>query len=442
MPKIEFVGQSAFDPGNKQGATGRLVNLYREPAEGRFVLRPAPGMASFASLGLSLMRAMQVVGGVLYAVCGGRLFSVTSAAVVTNIGAIADSESTTIAGNYGSITVVAGGVYYVWNGTTLTTPTLPFAVSSLAYIGGYTVLAETNGRRLQWSGLATPATLPGLSFASSESTDEPILRIMTFGDTLLVFKANSVERWQVTGSAGALAFVLITGSVIETGLDQYSLLTKLPNGAAFVANDGRVYLIGTAAPISTPALESVLKLYTAQRMFYYETRGHGMICITFDGIPAWCFDIAMGEWHERAEGVLLGEWTAKASDKLGSDWVIGLDNGSIGVFSETLTDFGATHRRTAVSRMYQPGQRFSIKTLEFRADMGATLLATTPKLQVKFSRDGLTYGMEKSRNFGATGEYYNRMQFQAMGQFRQITVQVDMTGSVATPFFTDCEMEI
>ena len=478
MSRVDFVGQSARDASNPQANSGRLINLYREPVQagGRtgYALRSVPGVSAFVDLGRSIMRAMTIVDGVAYAVCGGRLFSVTENGVVTNIGAITDSAETTIAGNNGNVTIAAGGTYYLWNGSTLTTPSmgnLTYA-RSVCYIGGYTVLTGGNAssdRLIQWSGLATPGTMPGTSFASSETTDEPVIRAVTVNETLVVFKATGHEVWRVTGEAGANALELIVGSHVEIGLQSFNALTLFPNGAALVSSDGRVSVwSGGLQVISTPAVHTAVERFGPDRMFYYEARGHGFICITFKDSPAWCYDIATLEWHERAEGTEIAPWSAKGTVKLNGHWVAGYDNGKIGVFSPIPQEFGGYLSRRAYSPMVSPGKRFIVSLIELFAHVGheaypsgnltwesdgsylsqlALSLTVSPGPEVgdpdvslQLSHDGVTFGVERARGLGAVGAYWNRLVYRNLGQFRSMSALITITAPVDVPVYATAEM--
>lgn len=478
MSRVDFVGQSARDASNPQANSGRLINLYREPVQagGRtgYALRSVPGVSAFVDLGRSIMRAMTIVDGVAYAVCGGRLFSITQNGVIANLGAIADSAETTIAGNNGNVTIAAGGTYYLWDGVTLTTPSmgnLTYA-RSVCYIGGYTVLIGGNAssdRLIQWSGLATPGTMPGASFASSETTDEPVIRAVTVNETLVVFKATGHEVWRVTGEAGANALELIVGSHVEIGLQSFNALTLFPNGAALVSSDGRVSVwSGGLQVISTPAVNTAVERFGPDRMFYYEARGHGFICVTFKDAPAWCYDITTLEWHERAEGTEIAPWSAKGTVKLNGHWVAGYDNGKIGVFSPIPQEFGGYLSRRAFSSMMWMGKRFKVVLAELFAHVGHEAypsgnigwendgsylsgLAYTlnispgvesdpPRIGVRTTPDGVTFGAERLRDFGTVGEYWQRITLRNLGQFRNFGVQVEMTAPVDIPLYATADL--
>jgi len=206
---LQFSGPSASDSDNRQANTARLINCYREPVGGRagHSIKAVPGTTSFASVTGVFVRALGEVGGNLYAACGSVLWKVTPGAVVTNLGAIADSANASIAGNNGDVTVCIGGGYYLWDGTTLSTPTAGAFSSfgSLDYLSNYTVLSELNGRRFQWSDVADASTLPGLNFSSADGRDDAILRVMGINGQLVIFKETSHEIWYVTGAGGGMS---------------------------------------------------------------------------------------------------------------------------------------------------------------------------------------------------------------------------------------------
>jgi hypothetical protein len=205
-------------------------------------------------------------------------------------------------------------------------------------------------------------------------------------------------------------------------------------------------------------------------MFFYERRGHGFICLTFRDGPAWCFDVATTEWHERADGVGLGPWTAVDTVKMGRTWLVGYDDGRLGKFIPVPSEFGGPMKRRAVSRTLWQGQRFSVALLElfahvgfgreadlrYLADQGITLLGDSlagfladgsdarrdPLLTLRASRDGVTWGEEKVRSLGKPGVYDQRITFRAMGQFRNMTVEIAMADAIDVPIYADCNVEL
>jgi hypothetical protein len=450
MPKLEFVGQTARNPDFKAANPCRLINGYREPmlpgSRGSALLRAVPGMATFVDTSALFMRAMMPWQGDILAVVGTNLYAIAEDGTITLVGDVgADSALTDISQSTGYAVVVAGGQYWHWNGTTLTsiTPGNVTVPSSVAYLGGYIVVSETNARVFAWSALADPTTWSGLDFASAEITDDPIIRLIVFKDALYIFKATGFERWAVTGLAGPDAFQRIGGAQEEPGLAGYGLITTFPNGFAFVGTDGRVYVSGVG-PISTPALEVELEQSQPERMFFYEQRGHGFICLIFRNAPAWCYDVATGEWHERSQSD--GPWQARASVKLNSAWYIGTDNGQIAKLTSDCRDFGDPMVRRYVSRALEPGNRFNVAKIEafprISGDIQGDGDLSEAKITLKTSRDGIEFGAGKDRGVGSVGKYETRLTWRALGQFRKATVEISQSSAVDVPMLAEIDVEV
>lgn len=444
MASLEFVGQSARDSDNRQAATSRLINLYREPinqgTKALFSLKSVLGQQPFAELNSVFLRAMAEIDGVLYVAAGGQLYSVDAYANVNPLGLIDDSPETTISGNFLNVTICAGGKYYVYDGDTISQPASgAFSdFGSVTFIGNYTVLTERNGRRIQWSDIADAATLPGLNFATTEARDDDNLRAMPLGGNLWVFKKRSIEIWYITGQSGANAIKPVRGSVIDTGLKAFGLVTKFPRGGFFVGDDGIAYMtdgVGAPSPVSTIAVETALKEETPTHCFYYEDEGHKFCVIRFAGRPSWCFDIATGEWHERAEGPDHSAWATVATVKAYEKWLSGGDLGKINQMVRNNLDAGYALRRTAVSNTLSNEQRhFILDLLEFTGRFGRSDLGRDAQCWIRVSRDmGETWGEPKTRSWGAQGQYDKRVRFRGLGQFIQATVELNMSDPTDIP---------
>lgn len=431
--KVEFAAQSSRDGLNPSANTARMVNCYLEPAmlggKGAYQIRAVPGMAAFSDLERVWMRAAKVYGDEIYVICGGGLFRVAGNGAATLLGEVGESVEAGLAENTGKLTIVSAGAYHTWDGTTLNTPATGAItdVASVSYLGGYTILTELDGRRIQWSGLADPEAFSGLDFASAETTDKPLIRGVVWRDVLMLFKAESIEQWARTGGAGPDAFQRIPGADMDIGLRSYGLVTTFPAGLAFASSDGKIMLFaGAMKPISTPPVEVALTESGPQRMFYYERRGHGFICVTFADGPAWCFDISTASWHERDED---GQpWSAVLSLKHGDNWYVGSDLGRVAKLTARCEDFGSIMVRRAVSLPLYQSQPFTVAKLELFPRFGLDTQSDGPpdereaQISIRTSRDGVTFGPEKIRSLGATGRYDLRASWRNLGQFRQTAV--------------------
>lgn len=437
MPSLEFVSQSTRDSDNISASTERLVNLYPEPlpdgARARFSLKSVLGTEAWAETPGVFVRALKVVGsdGQTFGAIGGSLYEFSSDGSHFVRGSITDDAKTSIAGNNGDVTVAAAGSYYVWDGTTLSTPTAGAFSSfgSVEFIGNYTVLTELNGRRFQWSDLADASTLPGLNFATAESTDDALLRAVAINGNLWLFKESSIEIWALTGQSGANAFARLGGGTLDTGLADYGLITKFPGGAFFVGNDGIAYITSGAQlqPVSIVSVETALEDGTPTNCFYYEDEGHKFCVIRFSDRPAWVYDIVTGLWHERASG--SSAWDATASVKAFGSWRVGQSGGNIGRLVRNNADIGQAIIRQATSRtLYIEGRRFRVPMVEFLGRVGKSNLGRDAEVMVEFSRDGgQTWGNEIWRSMGSQGEYEARMVLRNVGQARNLSARLTLS---------------
>jgi hypothetical protein len=428
MPLIEFVGQGARDDDNVAAAPSRLLNCYREPtAEGKMVLKPVPGLTSFADLDGIFTRAMTTVDGTLYAACGGRLVEVAPDGTVTNRGAVGDGF-TAMAGNNGVLGLTVDGRYWTWDGAALIEPA-PGAFSSFGaveYFGNYTVLTELGGRRFQWSDIADANDLPGLNFSTADGKDDNLVRPFAINGRLYLWKETSHEVWYLTGGAGADAFERLAGGVVDIGLKAPGLICRLPAGAFIVGDDNRAHIVsGALQPISTTAVETAIMQGVPTDCVTYDVEGHTFCVIIFSDRPAWAYDIATGEWHERAEGLL--PWSVSATVKWRGAWYAGRNDGQMFAFGGN-TDGEEPITKEAISRTLQFDDRTIVRDVEVFPRKGLE----TGGVTLSTSRDGgLSWGSEKQRDVGPTGSTEHRVNWRNLGQFRQVNARLRWDGGFA-----------
>lgn len=468
MPKVEFVGQTRQDQDNRGANTARLVNCYREVSGGRsnYVLKPVLGMRSFAETGSVFTRATHVMEGILYALVGGKLFRINSDGTADDLATVVDSAESTLDSNNGVLTIVAGGRYWTWDGSTLSEPAAgAFSdIGSVDYIGQRTILTERNGRRFEWSDVADPGTINGLSFATTESRDDDNLRVVAFSDTLWFFKGKSIEQWYETGASDV--FAPMGGGAIDIGLKGYGLVVKAPRALVFVGTDNKVHMItgGGVQPVSTVSVEASIAQSDPTHCFYYQEEGHEFIVVRFSDRPSWVFDISSAEWHERAQGLDLGAWSATNAEAayggfyvatvLGEFFTLspsGMDN-DIPVISEaqSLTLQIANNRfrvadleiygRVGVHDVGAP-EVLEIEGVEVldAGDGGALIIGdgdrdAEAQIELYVSKDyGHTWKDPKPKGLGKRGQYDKRVIWRGLGQYRNFTARIRWSDSPGIP---------
>lgn len=448
MALIEFAGQSSRNDTSPAAATSRLLNLYREAVQDgdqtQHILRPVPGQELIVQPGRRFLRDMAVIDGVVYYALGGGLYKLVSG-TPSLLDSISDTADTTISGNTGKVTVCAGGIYYVFSGASYTTPTGAFSdFGSVETVGQYTVLTERNGRRIQWSDIADPGTLDALNFATTESRDDNNIRGVALNGNYWVFKERSIEIWYETGDSSA-AFARVGGGVIDTGLKAFGLVTKIRGALFFIGNDGIAYITAGNGmqPVSTRAVERSIRENDPTHCSYYEHEGHKFCVIRFSDRPAWVYDFAANEWHERSEGVNHDAWDAVATvQDADGTWLVGGELGGVSRFVNAPEDKGGFLYRRAVSRtLYNDARRFRLAEFEMLTSPGwATGEAA---IMLEFSRDrGATFGNERTFQLGGQGDYSQRILARSLGQFRNLTVRLDVAHGHEIPLFAAARVRL
>ena len=446
MAVVEWVGQSAQDQDNIAADPSRLINLYRERAgDGVAWLKSVPGAEVVAELTGIFVTAMGNVDGRLYVVCGGNLWRVAENGSTFLIGAV-DHGPATIAGNNGRVCVQAGTRYFVHDpedGTLIEPQPGAFDdFGSVEYFENYSVLTQADGRMFQWSDLAEPGDLPGLNFSTADGRDDKLVRAFALHGMLYLFKSLSHELWANTGEAGADAFQRVVGGVKDVGLRGHGLICRFPGGAFMVGSDNRAHMVGPGVlqPVSTPSVETAIKESDPRHCVFYEDEGHSFCAITFSDRPAWVYDIATGEWHERARGVRHEPWLVSTSARLGRKWVVGNDFGEVMALGSVNFDGGMPLVREAVSRtLYLDGRRTILRELEMFPRRGFAAGDVT----MAISRDGgITWSPWKSRPISVQGEYGRRLIWRGLGQARSITVKIRLTDMLDAPISSQARVEV
>ena len=448
--KLTLCTQAAQDSENIASSAEDLVNLYAEQAPGdavtRMNLRGVLGESGLVDTGGVLPRAVTTVNDVMYASLNGDLWSINSAGSANNRGTMTASAETSMAGNNGNVTVAAGGTYYLWDGTTLSTPSVgAFSnVGSVEFTRQYTVLTEGGGRRFTWSDPATPGTINAANVKSAEGRDDNILRGVAHGEVLYLFKERSIEAWYVTGQSGTSAFQRMAGGVLDDGLKGYKLVAAADDGIFFVGDDNTAKILAgnIALTVSTPAVNTDLSAETPTQVYIYEDRGHTFGCIRFANRKAWCYDFQTKLWHRRAYG--LGAWKTLEVARAGGVYH-GFDaSGRVYRMARSSADTDRALRRVATTKpLFMDGRKFTVRKLQFLARMGRANLGRDAKVVLEVSGDGgLTWSDEMEASLGGLGEYDTQAEYFALGRYEQFNARFTVADAADVTFYSDVVVEL
>lgn len=440
-------GQSAQDSENRGAATSRLINCYLEPVEDgtrtTFALKSVLGTEAFADVGEVFFNGAFEFQNNIYTAYDGNLIRVDSGGAANNLGAISSGDAS-FSSNNSYLTLAIGGTYYTYLGG-VSNPTIePFTgAGSVDYLDQYTLITEKFGRRWAWSDLADPTTIPALNFATAEATDDNLLRVIALNGRVVLFKETGREVWTNTGQSGADAFTRLAARNI--GLKDFNLVARTDEALFFIGNDNiaRITLDGLEArKLSYPPVDTSIANRTPTHCFYYEEKGHKFCVIRFSDDTAWIFDLATGEWHERAEGARHDPWSVLGTVKRGNDWFGCTDAGAILKLTRNNADASGILRRTAISPTYYFEEGASLDEMEIYARTGFSELGRDAQMWVRLSKDGgHTWSREKWRSLGTAGDYRQKATWRAQGLYEQLTVEANISDPAEIPLWSDFLLE-
>lgn len=475
---------------------GRMLNCYREPVAGGFQVRAAPGLVLFADPGRKYPRAATVFDAEVLLAFDGRLTRFNSAGTVSDIGPILPGAAVSIARNGNYAAIVANGEYYTWDGAALekVTPGAAYVAGSVATIGPYTAVTQLGGRVIQWSNIADATTFNPLNFASAEMTEDPIVRAIAHSGQLFVFKENFLERWTLTGVAGA-DIARIPGGDEPIGLAAFNLVCSFAGGMAFVSSRGNVILYGSGA-ISPPQVNDAIAAETPAGLVYYDWAGHGFLSLTFPSGSAWVYDLATGEWHER------DAWPVRTAVAAFGKWLLCCEDGKVARLDSICTNFGEPMVRTMISAPLEKGGNLfplslvrayprtgmdtqtssepfalentlqdangvlgqngrplgivggtSLATMDIIADsvgapaqngdnLGSFRFEASPAvIELATSRDGRNWSANKPREVGSRGNYRLQVTWRNLGEFRKGYLRFRLSGTSDVPMMAVVDLE-
>lgn len=423
---VLFATQSAMHDSERQSTPQRLVNMFPESTvteDTPVLIRSCPGRTKSVTGESSPVRAMLETSSAIYYAANAKLWSFDGT-TATELGAIPDDASTSLAFNGTQVAAVAGGAYHLWDGSTVSAIVGQAFTSfgSVDYMDGYFLFTEKDGGRHAVSALNDGASLNALDFASAEYRPDDIVRGFVDHSEWWLFGQTTVEVWSNQGLLD-YPFERVPGAQMERGCLQTNTVAKMDNTVFWLGNDRIVYRAVQYTPqrVSNHHVEAALREATPDVAFVYEYEGHKFYVLHFEDRPAWVFDAATNVWHERASGVDMDAWDVLAAARLGNVWYVGDKDGNISKVERVFQENGATLLRTAQSsNLWLGGERFTVNkaNVDVKAGQDTTIM-------FQYSNDkGRTWSREQTMSAGATGDYDNHWSFWNLGQGRHFAARL------------------
>jgi hypothetical protein len=451
MIPFQFIGP-AYTGRSENYSTQRTVNMYLEPGKGKApgLLIGTPGLtAPWATLTGGGMRGMLLFNvSTAIMVCGTKVFALTTAGVSTQIGTIADDgRPVQMASNGVVIAIASANVLYSVTPTGTAETYIRSDVSSVDFIDGYFTITETSSGRFYVSGQYA-TTIDPLDFATAEGLPDNLLNHIVSRRQVYLYGTQSVEQWYNSGNAD-FPLSRIDGAFVEIGIVAKDSLSELDNPFWLGGDDkgaGAVWTMNSGAPqrISTPAIEYAIAQWpdmSDAEAFCYSQEGHSFYVLSSaSGNETWVFDVATGEWHQRAYLHSSGDLHRIrprchlyfGGKNLVGDW----ENGNVYEYDlDTYSDNGnplPAIRACGIVQSNLENQPVASLRLDIDAGVGLTTgQGSDPQAMLRWSRDGgKLWSNALWRTMGRIGEYGRRCIWRRVGGGERMVFEVTITDPV------------
>jgi hypothetical protein len=433
----------------------RVVNCYaeKEPpdAKTQVAVFGSPGLVQFAVCGTGPVRGFTFMNGVAYVVSGQRLYSLTSAGVVNDIGgSIGGTAFTPMANNGTQVCIVNGVNGFIWSAASgfqvITSPNF-YPANTVTFFDNYFVFDRANTNQFFISASLDGTTFNGADFASAEVQSDYVLSIVNQQENLQIFGGKTIESWYDAGAVN-FPFQRTGASTIERGCAALLSPIKEDNSVFFLADDLIFYRINgiNLMRVSTHAVEQAFQSYSTVAdayTFSYTFEGHKFINLVFPTANAsWVLDIATGYWHERESwdqnNNSYGRWRGNCALTAFGKVLIGdAYSGKVGYLDpNTFTEFGNTMRALMTSPpIHKDRKRIYISTFELDVESGVGLSSgqgSDPQIMMDYSVDGGRNfkNLQLWNSLGAIGADTQRVRWFRMGQARQWIIRAMISDPV------------
>lgn len=472
-----FIGPT-YQAQSKNVDCQRCINLYPQMDElgtGKerevACLVSTPGLATLLTLAGGAYRgSFTSTAGVLYAVGGNKLYSITSAWVATELGTLLTTTGKVNMADDGfNLVLVDGPNGYNWNLTSLLFTQITdgnFHGSDVVqFVDGYFVFNWPGTGYFYVSelpttdpntGLPVDATTPiafandPAQIANAEGSADIIVSIVATNENVWLFGDKTTEIWYDAGLSPGMPFERVQGAFVEFGCAAKFSPARLANTVFWLGKNeqgqGVVVMANGYQPqrISTHPVESAIQSYSdiSDAISYtYQENGHNFYVLNFPtGDATWVYDTATGFWHERAytSNGELGRHRANGHSFAYQTHVVGdYATGQIYQLSDSLySDDGAPITRERVSP-HVSSDMVRMFYSKFQLDIeGGTGLdgigqGTDPQVMLQFSDDGgHTWSNEKQVSLGKIGRTKHRVIFRRLGSSRDRVFRVKITDPV------------
>ncbi len=405
------------------------------------ILRPTPGFQTRFTVPTTTVRASWAMAGRAFVIVGAHLYEHYADGSYLLRGTLAqDPYLATIsyngtAGGQLFITSAGNGYLYILSNNTLTEVLTGEATQGGMINSRFLAFNRANGR-VRMSALNDGLTWNSTLYFARGQAPDPWQAMVVNPPEIWMIGEQTGEVWYDTG-AFPQPFAPIPGAFFKYGTpatfsagivgNVVMWLARAAGGAGSIVA-ARGY---TPQPISDFAVETAIGDFTTLsdcELLSYEQDRHQFGCWSFPTERAtWAFDFTMQAWAERGtwDGALgrYEAWSPRVLGYVFGHHLVGFrDSGVIAVMGPS---HGSEANGDPIRRLRipppiwaQPGQRLVINRFELMVDTGLGLTSGTgsnPSVMLRVSKNGKTWGNERTASAGQQGDYGRRVVFHRCG---------------------------
>jgi len=423
--------------GATQNSRETLINMYAEIVQGgtsQIVRRQRPGVENVQALA-GEKRCIEKFGDIHYLIAGATFYSFDGA-TLTTLGTLNTSSGkcSMIYNDNAEIMISDGATGYYWNGSTLAVITPPAGMDgfgTLAFLGGFGIIGVPGSDRFYTTPSNDFSQVDGADFATAESAPDPIVRVFVDHNELWLAGTGTTEIWQQVSAS--FPFQPLANAKLERGCAAPFSFAAEDNSVFFLGDDGIVYRADGYRPVvvsTRPVEDLIAGLSKADaHAMVYTTRGNKFYTLIFPGQLTLQYNITTGLWNRDAT-YPDDDWQIMSSHGHHADYV--LTATGIGRLVDGLcTDDGGIMLRTAVSAPgYALGRRITVNNLFLDAEVGRADIGVEANVMLRMALDGETFGNQRVRSLGPTGDYRRRAVWRGLGQGRSPVIEVSISDPV------------
>jgi hypothetical protein len=426
--------------------TAYPVNFFAVPKENGIsqgFLRPGDGLTEWTATA-DTCRGQIVWQGVLYAVIGADLCSVSSSGVVTTIGSVStDGLPVTLDYGFDDLAIASDGNLFLYNPTAglrqNVDPDLG-TVNDVLWVDGYYM--TTDGEFLVVTELNNPLAVNPLKYGSSEADPDPIIAILKLRNEVVALNRHTIEMFDNIGGS-LFPFQRIEGAQVEKGCIGKDACCIYMEAVAFLGSgfneQPSVYVAANAnaVKISTHEIDTLLEAYTEAELSaaILEARNEGSHQFLYMHLPDRTLVYDGGASRDLQAPV----WTVLTSTLEGfsqyrarhlcyayNAWRCADPQANrLGYLRRDISShYGQTVRwEFGTLIVYNGGSGVLFNALELMALTGSVALGEDPAISTSYSIDGLSWSIDRTISLGTIGNTTKRLLWSKQGKMTDRRIQ-------------------